>query len=148
AARAHRGCGHLEHDRRRPHRPQLRPDRGDRRCAARGGGRDRAGCARRGAPPGPRAWIASAPMLFPTADAARPVLATVRSVFDGAGGFGPTAGAVFGEIARAMYGEDPDALGAAPETLRPDLARQAVMLMALLEYTAHPLRPEVADAVR
>jgi len=87
-------------------------------------------------------------MLLPANDGARPVLATIRSVYDAVGGFSPVPGEVFAGIARTVYGQDPDALGEAPERLRPDLAKQAVMLMALLEYTAHPLRREVADAVR
>ena len=87
-------------------------------------------------------------MLFPADDVARPVLATIRSVYDDAGGFLPTPGAVFAEICGAVYGADAAALGPAPERLRPDLAKQAVMLMALLEYTAHPLRPQIASAVR
>ena len=87
-------------------------------------------------------------MLLPANDAARPVLATIRSVYDPVGGFDPVPGAVFAEIARVIYGVDPDGLGDPPDRLRPDLAKQAVMLMALLEYTAHPLRAEVSDAVR
>jgi len=86
-------------------------------------------------------------MLFPVNEAARPVLATIRAVYEDAGGFGPTAGAVFAEIARAVYAVDPDTLGGAPAGLPPDQARQAVRLMALLEYSAHPLRPAIADAV-
>jgi len=86
-------------------------------------------------------------MLFPADGDARAVLATARSVFDDTGGFDPLGAAVYDEIARSMYGVEPTEVGAAPPTLPADEARQAVSLMVVLEYVAHPLRPEVSDAV-
>ena len=86
-------------------------------------------------------------MLFPTDGDAPAVLATVKAVFDDTGGLDPLGAAVFSEIARTMYNVDPDALGAPPETLPAAEARQAVSLMVVLEYVAHPLRPEVSRAV-
>lgn len=86
-------------------------------------------------------------MLLPADEHAPAVLATVAATFADAGGFDPTAAAVHAEIARSVYGLDAGALGPPPAGLRPDLAAQAVGLMALLEYTAHPLRPAESRAV-
>src|SRR5690606_35981458 len=46
-----------------------------------------------------------------------------------------------------IYALDPAELGDAPASLDLARANQAVSLMALLEYAAHPLRPQVATAV-
>lgn len=86
-------------------------------------------------------------MLLPADADAPAALATVRATFEAAGGFDPTAGAVFSEITRTVYGLDPDALGPPPARLRAGVARPAVALMALLEYVAHPLRPDESTAV-
>lgn len=86
-------------------------------------------------------------MLFPDDADAPAVLATVRSVFDGAGGLDPLGAAVFDGIAGSLYGIDPASLEAAPATLPADAARQAVSLMVVLEYVAHPLSREVTHAV-
>jgi len=75
------------------------------------------------------------------------VLATVRATFDVAGGFDPLSEAVFDRIARTIYGLDPASLGDEWPSLSRAAAEQAVSLMVLLEYAAHPLRPEVAAAV-
>jgi hypothetical protein len=86
-------------------------------------------------------------MLFPTEGDAVAVLATVRDTVAGVGGLDPLGAEVFAGIARTMYGVDPSALGSALETLTPDEARQAVSLLVVLEYVAHPLRPEMVQAV-
>ncbi len=93
-------------------------------------------------------------MILPEADEAELALAAVEGAFELGGGTDPLQRSVLGVIAQDLYGLDPAHLPGpipAPAFLAarpsPALCHSAVSLMVILEMLAHPLRPEVAEAV-